>query len=75
MAKANAISRMINQHIADLRGKVHVRQTDADVVLTFSDYRVARVGEKWARHIRLTVGPKYAVSSWNGNSIIISDAT
>lgn len=74
MAKASAISRMINRHIVDLRDKFCVRQTGSDVVLTFNNHCAYHIGEKWARHIRLIIGPKYSVSSWNGNSIIISDS-
>lgn len=75
MANASAISRKLNRHIPGLRGKFVSRQVESDVVLTFATDYDRRSGEKWRHYIAITLSPNYITSSWNGNSLVISDVS
>lgn len=75
MANASAISRKLNQHIPGLRGKYVSRQTENDVVITFTTSYDRSKGEQWWHYIAITLSPAYKTSTWNGNILIISDAS
>ena len=75
MANASAISRKLNHHVPGLRGKYVSRQTENDVVITFTTSYDRSKGEQWRHYIAITLRPVYRTSTWNGNSLIISDVS